>query len=65
MQITDTGENNSPEETIEEQAAAEKTNQRRAAVMKALDDITEQTLAKCMNLLEKLAIPTDDTVESE
>ena len=35
------------------------SNDKRATVIKVLDSITEETIAKCVNLLEKLSIPTE------
>lgn len=38
---------------------------KRAAVLKALDNITEETISKCVNILEKLALPASDAQVSE
>ena len=38
---------------------------KRAAVIKALDTITEETIAKCVNILEKLSLPRNESQVSE
>lgn len=43
-------------------AVDHKASTRRAAVLKVIDTITEQTIAKCVELLERLTLPVEPTL---
>lgn len=55
--------------TVEDEGNSDKeTNSgvdKRATVIKVLDTITEETIAKCVRLLEKLSLPSVEATVSE
>lgn len=57
-----TGDSNSSEDDRSQAYPTDQSaisDDKRATVIKALDSITEETIAKCVNLLEKLSLPAD------